>query len=302
MTSASAPRSTRRPRRSSRRTPIPACSRTRPRRTSARTGSSTARANTLYLCASARDQRRLRPVFVTLLQEILEAAYARSAADRRAARSSACSSSSTRRRTSLRSRTSTSSPPRARATASSSSRSSRTSPRHTTAGVASAPTRSSTTTARSCSAPGCPTPEPSSLPRGCWASEEIAAAVRHVRRRSPLDHLVEDVAAVRTARTRYARRRRFGAPHLWNASARAASARSLVREPTPPAARPRSEPERRIHRLASRRSSSSLRPMSDAAVCARLLLSPRSNAPAADSRPTARGATSARAASSGASM
>jgi len=31
--------------------------------------------NTLYVCASAREQRRLRPVFVTLLQEVLEAAY-----------------------------------------------------------------------------------------------------------------------------------------------------------------------------------------------------------------------------------
>jgi type IV secretion system protein VirD4 len=35
----------------------------------------------LFLCASAREQRRLRPVFVALLQEMLEAAYAR-AADR----------------------------------------------------------------------------------------------------------------------------------------------------------------------------------------------------------------------------
>jgi type IV secretion system protein VirD4 len=33
-------------------------------------------AHTLYLCASAREQRRLRPVFVALLQEVLEAAYA----------------------------------------------------------------------------------------------------------------------------------------------------------------------------------------------------------------------------------
>ena len=33
---------------------------------------------TIYLCATARNQRRLRPVFVTLLQEILEEAYARS--------------------------------------------------------------------------------------------------------------------------------------------------------------------------------------------------------------------------------
>jgi type IV secretion system protein VirD4 len=31
--------------------------------------------NTLYLCASAREQRRLRPVFVALLEEMLEAAY-----------------------------------------------------------------------------------------------------------------------------------------------------------------------------------------------------------------------------------
>ena len=31
--------------------------------------------HTLYICASAREQRRLRPVFVTLLQEMLEAAY-----------------------------------------------------------------------------------------------------------------------------------------------------------------------------------------------------------------------------------
>ena len=35
------------------------------------------RPNTLYLCASAREQRRLRPVFVALLQEMLEAAYAK---------------------------------------------------------------------------------------------------------------------------------------------------------------------------------------------------------------------------------
>jgi type IV secretion system protein VirD4 len=35
-------------------------------------------ANTLYLCATARNQRRLRPVFVTLLQEVLEEAYSRS--------------------------------------------------------------------------------------------------------------------------------------------------------------------------------------------------------------------------------
>ena len=33
--------------------------------------------NTLYLSATAREQRRLRPVFVALLQEVLEAAYAR---------------------------------------------------------------------------------------------------------------------------------------------------------------------------------------------------------------------------------
>jgi type IV secretion system protein VirD4 len=33
--------------------------------------------HTLYICASAREQRRLRPVFVTLLQEMLEAAYLR---------------------------------------------------------------------------------------------------------------------------------------------------------------------------------------------------------------------------------
>jgi type IV secretion system protein VirD4 len=33
------------------------------------------RANTLYLCASPREQRRLRPVFVALLQELLDAAY-----------------------------------------------------------------------------------------------------------------------------------------------------------------------------------------------------------------------------------
>lgn len=35
--------------------------------------------DTVYLCATARDQRRLRPVFVTLIQEILEEAYGRSA-------------------------------------------------------------------------------------------------------------------------------------------------------------------------------------------------------------------------------
>jgi type IV secretion system protein VirD4 len=35
------------------------------------------RANTLYLSASVREQRRLRPVFVTLIQEIVEEAYAR---------------------------------------------------------------------------------------------------------------------------------------------------------------------------------------------------------------------------------
>jgi type IV secretion system protein VirD4 len=33
--------------------------------------------HTLYICASAREQRRLRPVFVALLQEMLEAAYQR---------------------------------------------------------------------------------------------------------------------------------------------------------------------------------------------------------------------------------
>ncbi len=33
------------------------------------------RPSTLYLCASAREQKRLRPVFVALLQEMLEAAY-----------------------------------------------------------------------------------------------------------------------------------------------------------------------------------------------------------------------------------
>jgi type IV secretion system protein VirD4 len=33
--------------------------------------------HTLYICASAREQRRLRPVFVTLLQEMLEGAYAK---------------------------------------------------------------------------------------------------------------------------------------------------------------------------------------------------------------------------------
>jgi type IV secretion system protein VirD4 len=39
--------------------------------------------NTVYLCAPAREQRRLRPVFVALLQELLDGAYA--AADRRGA-------------------------------------------------------------------------------------------------------------------------------------------------------------------------------------------------------------------------
>lgn len=34
------------------------------------------RPNTLYLCAPAREQRRLRPVFVALLQEMIEATYA----------------------------------------------------------------------------------------------------------------------------------------------------------------------------------------------------------------------------------
>ena len=33
------------------------------------------RANTVYVCASARDQRRLRPVLVALLEELLEAAF-----------------------------------------------------------------------------------------------------------------------------------------------------------------------------------------------------------------------------------
>jgi type IV secretion system protein VirD4 len=36
-------------------------------------------ASTLYVCASAREQRRLRPVFVALLEEILEGAYRRAA-------------------------------------------------------------------------------------------------------------------------------------------------------------------------------------------------------------------------------
>ena len=40
-------------------------------------------AHTVYLCASAREQRRLRPVFVALLQELLDAAFA--AAGRRGA-------------------------------------------------------------------------------------------------------------------------------------------------------------------------------------------------------------------------
>jgi type IV secretion system protein VirD4 len=38
------------------------------------------RHNTLYLSATVREQRRLRPVFVTLLASVIEAAYARSAA------------------------------------------------------------------------------------------------------------------------------------------------------------------------------------------------------------------------------
>jgi type IV secretion system protein VirD4 len=33
-------------------------------------------ANTLYICGTARDQRRLRPVFVTLLEQVLDTAYA----------------------------------------------------------------------------------------------------------------------------------------------------------------------------------------------------------------------------------
>jgi len=40
-------------------------------------------AGTIYLCATARNQKRLRPVFVTLLQEILEEAYNRSSASGR---------------------------------------------------------------------------------------------------------------------------------------------------------------------------------------------------------------------------
>jgi type IV secretion system protein VirD4 len=40
-------------------------------------------ADTVYLCASARNQKRLRPVFVTLLQEIIEEAYRRSASSGR---------------------------------------------------------------------------------------------------------------------------------------------------------------------------------------------------------------------------
>jgi type IV secretion system protein VirD4 len=41
-------------------------------------------AHTLYLSATLREQRRLRPVFVTLLQEILEAVYTRAARTGRA--------------------------------------------------------------------------------------------------------------------------------------------------------------------------------------------------------------------------
>ena len=37
--------------------------------------------HTLYVCASAREQRRLRPVFVTLLQELLEATYLKAGRD-----------------------------------------------------------------------------------------------------------------------------------------------------------------------------------------------------------------------------
>ena len=41
-------------------------------------------AHTIYLCASAREQRRLRPVFITLLDELLEAAYAKASAEGKA--------------------------------------------------------------------------------------------------------------------------------------------------------------------------------------------------------------------------
>ena len=114
--------------------------------------------HTLYLSSTVREQRRLRPLFVALIQAVVQG---RTNGPRRpAARSTLrCSSCSTRRPTSRPFPTSTSSRPRASARASSCSRSSRTSRRRTTDGVATGPTRSSTTTARRSSAPARPTRE-----------------------------------------------------------------------------------------------------------------------------------------------
>jgi type IV secretion system protein VirD4 len=64
------------------------------------------RANTLYISATVRDQRRLRPVFVALLESVIEEAYRRAAATGRPS-IHRCSSYSTRPRTSPLSRTST---------------------------------------------------------------------------------------------------------------------------------------------------------------------------------------------------
>ena len=61
------------------------------------TGCSTAAPTPRYLCAPADEQARLRPLFVTLIREIVGEVYARAAPHRPADRSGRCSSSSTRR-------------------------------------------------------------------------------------------------------------------------------------------------------------------------------------------------------------
>ena len=77
-TSASARRSTRPPRPCSRPTPTPASSSTRGSPDIESRWLLDGGAHTLYLCASGREQRRLRPVFVALLEEMIEAAYVES--------------------------------------------------------------------------------------------------------------------------------------------------------------------------------------------------------------------------------
>ena len=75
-------------------------------------------ANTLFLCAPAHDQRRLRGYFTTITQQVLAQAFAM--ATRRRDRSiRRCWSCSTRQPTSRRCPSSTAWPPRARRTGSS---------------------------------------------------------------------------------------------------------------------------------------------------------------------------------------